>query len=240
MKITVESQSVGSGYSELPHFDTHRTQRRRGVQTSHAGRESNSCAEAGGERPAPPPKILEPALPVGRGMGNLCHKELQYLTVVTACFAPRPDGMMPVVMRASSGQLPPPMNRLLITLAAVALGLMFAACGPSNSAGTQRSQSEAITAEEIVEYDIISNAYEAVRRLRPMWLRTRGAQSVTDPSPPAVPVYVDGVIRYGGTENALRAIPALSVRSIQRLTAQQAQNRFGRGHTRGAFVVELR
>jgi hypothetical protein len=133
-----------------------------------------------------------------------------------------------------------------ITALSLLLGLTvgLSACGSTGAADVESPRSSfaasgLITHEEIREAQILSDAYEIVRRLRPAWLRQRRTTSLHRHAPDPIPVYVDGVIQYGPTENALRAISAAQVRSIDRLTARQAQNRLGMNHPAGAFLVDL-
>jgi hypothetical protein len=79
-------------------------------------------------------------------------------------------------------------------------------------------------------------ARDAVRRLRPHWLRRRGPVSLRNPNADAVVVYLDGV-RFGGPES-LRTIVASSVLMIRHLNASDATTRFGAGHAGGAILVQ--
>lgn len=114
---------------------------------------------------------------------------------------------------------------LLIT--AIALG----GCLHWGRAGTSTAP---LTAAEISRIDV-RTAYDAVERLRPEFLRTRGTTSMITAAPDAVIVYVDGV-RFGGAE-ALREIPAELVVSIIRISAADANMKHGLGHTVGALEV---
>ena len=125
------------------------------------------------------------------------------------------------------------MSRIAIVAAAL-IGL--AGCGPpATHAATQNRN--LITEDEIVRSNA-SNAMEAVERLRPAFLRTRGTQSMQNPAPPTPIVYVDGM-RYG-TLQTLSTIPALNIFSIEYMSAIDASQRFGLGHEGGAIVVNTR
>lgn len=80
------------------------------------------------------------------------------------------------------------------------------------------------------------NAYETIKRLRPMFLMTRGKMSV-DPTvqAPQPNVYVDDQL-YGDA-NALRSISALTIESIRFYTASAAQYKFGRGNEAGVIGI---
>ena len=81
-------------------------------------------------------------------------------------------------------------------------------------------------------------AYEAVLRLRPEWLRRRGAVSIRDPGSGEVVVYVDGV-RLGGP-GSLGSIPVGSIVLIEYLNPSDAAGRYGPGHLGGAIQVRTR
>ena len=122
----------------------------------------------------------------------------------------------------------------IVTVAAALIGL--AGCGPHATHAASQNRN-LITADEITRSNA-SNAMEAVERLRPSFLRTRGAQSMQNSEPPTPIVYVDGM-RYG-TLQTLATIPALSIFSIEYMNAIDASQRFGMGHEGGAIVVSTR
>ena len=76
----------------------------------------------------------------------------------------------------------------------------------------------------------VANAYEAVVRLRPQFLRRR---STTGDGQPVI--YLDGV-RQGGAD-ILRSIPASVVYEIRYLTVTAASAEFGRMHSAGVISV---
>ena len=93
-------------------------------------------------------------------------------------------------------------------------------------------------------------AYEAIQRLRPNWLLTRGTQHISGaatgtsngrettitPGLPTIKVYVDNA--FMGDLDTLRTLPIATVRSIRRLDPAAATTRWGSGHTYGAIVIE--
>jgi hypothetical protein len=122
------------------------------------------------------------------------------------------------------------MRKFVIVTAAL---VSLAACG-GKSAHTPTQNRNLITADEIARSNA-STAYEAVERLRPAFLRTRGPQSLQNSEPPTPNVYVDGM-KYG-TLASLAQLPALGIISIQYLSALDASQRFGIGNEGGAIVV---
>ena len=120
-------------------------------------------------------------------------------------------------------------------IAAAAL-LTLGACGARPHHVTPQDRN-LITADEIAKSNA-SNAYEAVERLRPAFLRTRGAQSLQNQEPPTPMIYVDGM-RYGPLQT-LSSIPAIGIVSIQYLSAIEATQRFGFGNEGGAIMITTR
>ena len=118
---------------------------------------------------------------------------------------------------------------------AFAAAVLFAlgACHPK-ATHTAPHDRNLITADEI-EKSNATNAYEAVERLRPAFLRTRGAQSIQNQQPPTPMIYIDGM-RYGPLQT-LSSVPAVGIVSIQYLTAIEATQRFGFGNEGGAIMV---
>ena len=112
--------------------------------------------------------------------------------------------------------------------------LAFVACGPTKSGRAAPQSRNLITADEIAKSNA-SNAYDAVERLRPAFLQTRGPQSIQNTAPPTPMVYVDGM-RYGALQS-LMSLPTISIISIQYLNALDATQRFGMGNDGGAILV---
>jgi hypothetical protein len=139
-------------------------------------------------------------------------------------------------------------SRPLRLVAAIAAAAAIAACAsggssPSGASATQnvgapdgRRSGDVLTQSDI-ERAGVSTAFDAVQRLRPVWLRTRGRGSIQSSAQYAV-VYLDGA-QVGGPE-ALRRISATDVRSILYLRAADATTRYGTGHEGGAILVETK
>lgn len=106
---------------------------------------------------------------------------------------------------------------------------------PAPKAAPTRGSSNVIIEAEIAAAGV-TNALEAVQRLRPVMLRSRaGGGTSGNPDGDAIVVWVDGV-RVGGTD-ALSSVNALNVKEIRYLSAADATTRFGTGHQMGAIVV---
>lgn len=95
-------------------------------------------------------------------------------------------------------------------------------------------RSDVVAAEEIRTVEIGQNALDALRRLRPEFLK-RGPTVPEDPEAGYPAVYVDGV-RLGGPET-LKDIPTGSIQEIRFIKAGEAYEKFGRHHRGGVIAV---
>jgi hypothetical protein len=124
------------------------------------------------------------------------------------------------------------MRHLSIVLVSAGLVIGLAGCATKSDNGSSRDR-HLITAEEIREVEA-RTAYEAIRRLRPAFLRrgrpTSGSGARLLPS-----VYVDGVRMRGVAD--LRRIYAHEIDEIRFMPGPEATTRFGTGHPAGAILV---
>jgi hypothetical protein len=125
------------------------------------------------------------------------------------------------------------MHRKVAVLVAVALTVV--ACSSTGATGARRSSSSVITAEDLAEVPEL-NCYEAVQRLRPSWLRTRGRVSMSGQQ--GIRLYVDGISR--GYVEELASIRANAVERMRHLSGPEATSRFGTDHGDGAILVTLK
>ena len=100
-----------------------------------------------------------------------------------------------------------------------------------------RGERDLITAQEI-EGVAVSNAFELIERLRPLWLRSRGGRSTRLET--EIVVYLNGSM-FGGVD-ALNGIPIEIVDSVRVLDAAEAGRLPGLGsrHVERAILVEVR
>lgn len=120
----------------------------------------------------------------------------------------------------------------LIALAAV-IGCASAGSGSSGS----RRDPNLITAQDIAGIPA-TNAYDAVERLRPLFLRSRGKTSINTPNTQYPTVYVDG-LRYGDL-GSLRNIMANHVLDIRFYNGADAGARFGLQNAAGVIEVRMK
>jgi hypothetical protein len=121
-------------------------------------------------------------------------------------------------------------------LAIIMIPAALASCA---SGGGERSGSspDLISAEDL-EGMSVSSAYEAIRRLRPRWLTTRGTQSIQDSSAGQPVVFVDD-IRFGDT-SSLQSMRISDIVSIRYINARDATTRFGTGYSGGIISVSMK
>ena|SRR6476469_1434573 len=123
-------------------------------------------------------------------------------------------------------------RRTFIALAATAV---IAGCSPaSQSSGAgARSSSNVLTRQEI-SASPYQNAYEAVEKLRPSFLRARPTSAGPNMT---AELFVDGIRR--GSLEGLRAIPSAEIAEIRYLTVQDATTRYGLNVPAGVLDVKL-
>ena len=121
------------------------------------------------------------------------------------------------------------MERLALT------SLILAGCSATANQNTNaRGDRNLITREELVATNSV-NLYDAVEKLRPEWLTSRGPTSVSDPTPTMPSVYMNG--QQLGKAEYLREVLVADVTEVRFWAAGQAAAKFGMGHPRG--VIEL-
>lgn len=140
------------------------------------------------------------------------------------------------------------MHQLRVAMILLAAAI-HAGCASSAEGNGAQQATEVITAQEIAGVEV-NDAFEAVQRLRPQLLRTRGTATVRSAGPEGQPtgiatqsgteltVYVDN-LRVGGAE-ALRNISARRVQEIRYVNARDATTRYGTGHLGGVLEVRMK
>ena len=126
-------------------------------------------------------------------------------------------------------------NRNLAALAGLAL--LAAACGMPPPGGSGRASRNVITAAQMLEVNA-SDVFDAVQKLEPDWLTSRGTVSMTDGSPAVASVFLSG--SQMGTVEYLRTLRPDDVDEVRYYEAGEASARFGMGHPRGVIDVIVR
>ena len=112
--------------------------------------------------------------------------------------------------------------------------LVLAACASTGTTTAARSSRSAITADEIAAIQV-RTALDAVERLRPTWLRSRGMTNVRSGEQDHPIVFLNGN-RYGEI-GTLRDIQATDVVTISFIEPSDATTRYGTGYPGGIIDV---
>lgn len=133
-----------------------------------------------------------------------------------------------------SGDARPPACRRAVTTLTTILLLASSACAMRRADGTAVDTS-VITHEEIDSIQAVT-AFEAVYKLRPKFLISRGAGATDAQGVAALPnVYVDN--QYYGDITALKYIAAATIQSVKYFSGSEAQFKFGRGNAAGVIGI---
>lgn len=122
----------------------------------------------------------------------------------------------------------------LTALVALVVGSV-GACSMSSSGQTASSSDRNTVSREELAATNSATVYEALERVRPQWLNTRGPVSMTDSQEARPNVYMNGT-RVGELEY-LREVYVVDVRELRFWPAGEASARFGMGNPRG--VIEI-
>lgn len=109
----------------------------------------------------------------------------------------------------------------------------------TNAAPAKRRNVDVITAEELTDPSVnTGNVLDAIRRLRPQFLATRGSMSVMNSSAGSTHVSIDGSALQAMT--TLSQMQASEVAEIRYLSPSDAAQRFGTGAASGAVILVKR
>jgi len=127
-------------------------------------------------------------------------------------------------------------------LPAVLTALVIEGCAPATQIppdAARRGSGNVITAEEIARENV-SSAFEAVERLRPQFLRSRGKTSTDSRDEPTtaqpLPVVYMDETRFGGIAS-LRDIPVSDIKEIRYISPSDATTMWGTGHANGVIQI---
>jgi hypothetical protein len=124
------------------------------------------------------------------------------------------------------------------------LSLLFlplvVACASGGGAGAGTSSSPNLLTAEDLAGVVDLTTLDAIRRLRPNWLRSRAAMSPAtfEPGGDMPAVRLDGVISSGLEQ--LQDLPARDVQEITFLSAADATTLYGTGYVNGIIQVRTR
>lgn len=121
--------------------------------------------------------------------------------------------------------------------AVTSIAMAFAlGCASANTQGrtSQGASSNTLTFDQLTRTNM-EYVYDAVLKLRPSWLTTRGPTSLTDATPTTVNIFVNGSLL--GKVEALKEVRVVDVSEVKYWDAASASARFGMGNPRG--VIEI-
>ncbi len=117
-------------------------------------------------------------------------------------------------------------RNLLVLAFGLAVGLAGCASG-GGSGGSRGGGPNRLTASDLEPVQQL-DAYQAIQRLRPRWLRTRGGNYAA--------VFVDGTERPGGLD-VLRSIRVAEVEEMRYMSSTDATTRYGTGYDGGVILI---
>jgi hypothetical protein len=129
------------------------------------------------------------------------------------------------------------LSRALASAALAGLTALSAVAGCARTpmhTGSAQSHTPQLTLAELADVNA-NNLYDAIEKLRPEWLTSRGPTSVTDNTPSLADVYMNGTML--GNADYLRNVGLIDVTAVRYWDTGQASARFGMGHPRG--VIEI-
>jgi len=130
------------------------------------------------------------------------------------------------------------MNRRVIATLAVAacmaLGLSLGVTACASTSGGDSGDRDLITADQLAELQNMT-AYDAIRRLKPTWLRKRGTDSFR--GVPGLVVMVNEV-RQGGV-SVLNSYQIRDVEQIRYLDPRSATMKYGTQASGGAIELDV-
>jgi hypothetical protein len=129
------------------------------------------------------------------------------------------------------------MTSVRAALASGAVCLFLACSSATTQTGTRRESRNLLTQEQLAATNTTS-LYEAILKLRPEWLSSRGPISVTNAAPSVPSVFMNGTML--GKAEYLREMRVLDVTEVRYWEAGPASARFGMGHPRGVIEISRR
>jgi hypothetical protein len=123
-----------------------------------------------------------------------------------------------------------------VYMVALAFTLACASTGGTGG-GAPPPDRNLLTADEIATISVAS-AYEAVERLRPLFLKTRGRSTINAGGSEYASVFVNG--QFYGDLPSLRNIVANEVRDIRYFNGPDAVTKYGMRYGSGAIDVRIK
>jgi hypothetical protein len=122
------------------------------------------------------------------------------------------------------------------TICRIILLGVIALAGCSGATSSPRGSGSLITRAELEPLESFT-AYDAIARLRPNWLQTRGPTSLADgPTLPRVHINQSP----SGSMDELRSMSTIEVESMEFLSPADATTLYGTGYPGGVILVRTR
>lgn len=120
----------------------------------------------------------------------------------------------------------------------VLLALLAATCTTgSGGSGEPRRNRNVLTSEELAPLENFT-AWDAVQRLRPMWMRPGGIRNSANPTGHYPTVFVDGS-PYGEMES-LQTFRVISIEEMRYVSGSDATIRYGGDYQGGVILITTR
>jgi hypothetical protein len=120
----------------------------------------------------------------------------------------------------------------------VSLAFTLACASTGGTGGGAPPPDRNLLTEDQIDAISVTSAYEAVERLRPMFLKTRGRSTINAGGSEYASVFVDG--QFYGDLSSLRNIVASQVREIRYLSGPDAVTKYGMRYGSGAIDVRIK
>ena len=134
------------------------------------------------------------------------------------------------------------MRRRHLLSALLCTGLAACSTVASNGAGLDDIDHTGRSSDVITEGEMntagVTNAFQAISRLRPFFFKRGREMSAVVPNQSLLQVYLDD-IKLGGLET-LQTIPTESIKTIRYLSSSEATIRWGPNHTGGVILLSTR
>jgi hypothetical protein len=121
------------------------------------------------------------------------------------------------------------------TIALVATALLLGCVSTKQGGGAGGGGTGTLLTKDQLATANADNLYDAIVKLRPNWLTSRGPTSVTNSTPTGADVFMDGNML--GKADFLQNVRPGDVDAVRYWDSGSAAARFGMGHPRGVIEV---
>ena len=126
------------------------------------------------------------------------------------------------------------MKRFVRVATSIAMAFALGCTSATTQGRTSQGTGNTLTYDQLARTNT-EYVYDAIVKLRPSWLTSRGPTSLNDATPTGVNVFVGGSLL--GKAEALKEVRIVDVSEVKYWDAASASARFGMGNPRG--VIEI-